>query len=359
MGPTLRAVVIGAGYAGEGHTRALRHAGVEVVALCARQPEVVQAVAERLGVPAASTNWRRTLAHVRPDIVALATPAALRGEVVEAAAAQGSHLYCDKPLATDAREAERLYRLAAQAGVKHAYGATYRYDPRVAWLTELVREDAIGRVREVVLTNRVNVMPAHAPWSWASVLAHGGGWLNNQLPHWLGVVARIVGGEPVRAAGRAWPTRSRAPVVPELHDFRDWRTKVSELTPADVAHLEWRECDADVACTALIDFLADGDGRRRAVPLTCVVGPGVGVPEEADGLRLYGERGTLVATAPAGTVAFEVTRVGAAGQAPERLPVPPRLVEQLPPSGGAPPSSGPRWPRTSWPTCGARPARPT
>ena len=105
---------------------------------------------------------------------------------------------------------------------------------------------------------------------------------DNQLPHWLGVVARIVGGEPVRAAGRAWPTQSRAPVVPELHDFRDWRTKVSELTPADVAHLEWRECDADVACSALIDFLADGDGQRCAVPLTCVVGPGTGVPEEAE-----------------------------------------------------------------------------
>ncbi len=38
MNRRLRAIVVGAGFAGEGHTLALRHAGVEVVALCARRP---------------------------------------------------------------------------------------------------------------------------------------------------------------------------------------------------------------------------------------------------------------------------------------------------------------------------------
>jgi predicted dehydrogenase len=93
----LRAVVVGAGWAGEGHTIALQHCGVDVVAICARQADVVRAVADRLGVQEASTDWRQTLETVRPQIVALATPASLRREVIETAAALGAHIFCDKP----------------------------------------------------------------------------------------------------------------------------------------------------------------------------------------------------------------------------------------------------------------------
>jgi len=41
----LTAIVVGAGWAGEGHTKALQHYGVEVVFICARKEDVVQKVA--------------------------------------------------------------------------------------------------------------------------------------------------------------------------------------------------------------------------------------------------------------------------------------------------------------------------
>src|SRR5436309_1523992 len=129
MSETLRAVVIGAGWAGEGHTRALRYCGVDVVAICARRPEVVRAVADRLSVREASTDWQRTLETVRPDVVALAMPAALRTEPIEVAAKLGCHVYSEKPLATNAAEARRLYEVVTRAGIKHALAATHRYDP--------------------------------------------------------------------------------------------------------------------------------------------------------------------------------------------------------------------------------------
>ncbi|MGH2409044.1 MAG: Gfo/Idh/MocA family protein, partial [Chloroflexota bacterium] len=202
----LRAIVIGAGGAGEGHALALRHTGVEVAAICARQPAVVRAVADRLAIPQASTDWRHTLETVKPDIVALATPAALRGEVIEAATALGCHLYSDKPLATTAAEAERLYRLVERAGVKHAYTATARYDPGIAWLSELVGDGAIGTVREMDYTFRL-AFPLRTPWSWWDVLAEGGGWLNQILPHVLGTTMAITGGEVQRVMGQASPGR--------------------------------------------------------------------------------------------------------------------------------------------------------
>ncbi|HUT20979.1 MAG TPA: Gfo/Idh/MocA family oxidoreductase, partial [Anaerolineae bacterium] len=143
----LEAVVIGAGWAGEGHTRALQHAGVHVHTICARQMDVVRAVAERLKVPNASVDWRTTLSTVKPDIVALATPASLRRPVIEAAASLGCHVLCDKPLAVDARDARVLLDLVEGAAVRHAYAATGGYHPNVAWVAELLADGAVGEVR--------------------------------------------------------------------------------------------------------------------------------------------------------------------------------------------------------------------
>ena len=108
MHKPLRAIVIGAGWAGEGHTRALQYAGVDVAAICARQTGIVQAVADRLGAGEASIDWRHTLEAIKPDIVSLETPASLRGEAVKAATSLGCHIFCDKPLATTGAEARRL-----------------------------------------------------------------------------------------------------------------------------------------------------------------------------------------------------------------------------------------------------------
>jgi len=236
MSKQLHAVVIGAGFAGEGHTLALRHSGVDVVAICARQPGVVQAVATRLSIPEASTDWRHTIETVKPDIVALATPASLRGEVVEAATRLGCHLFCDKPLAATAAEAERLYRMVERARVKHAYASTHRYDPSVVWLGELVRSGAIGTLREIEYTFRFG-FPALSPWGWWNMLASGGGFLNNWFTHVLGMLGAITGGTVVRAVGEARLGISQAPVVPDIHDFRVLFTGEKNPTPAEATHL--------------------------------------------------------------------------------------------------------------------------
>src|SRR3954463_8256954 len=92
----LRAIVVGAGFAGEGHTIALRENGVAVEAICARTLSAVQAMADKLGVPRASVNWRETLDEIRPDFVSVPPPAGAHAEVIEAALARGCHVYSDK-----------------------------------------------------------------------------------------------------------------------------------------------------------------------------------------------------------------------------------------------------------------------
>lgn len=321
----LRAIVIGAGFAGEGHTLALRHTGVEVEAICARQPAVVRTIADRLDVPEASIDWRHTLETVKPDIVALATPASLRGEVVEAAAALGCHLFCDKPLAATAEEAGRLYHLVERAGVKHAYGSTYRYDPSVVWLGELVRDGAIGALREIEYTLRF-AFPPLAPWGWWDSLAAGGGFLNSFFTHVLGMVATITGGELQRVMGQAYPGRRQAPVVPDIHDFRVLFTREKNPTPEEATYLAWRACDADGAFSALLTTGSVGED----VAVSAIGSPVAAAPWPPSGLRLYGDEGTLLAD---GFGSFTIYRLRSAGADRELLPVPQRVLDALPQVG--------------------------
>jgi predicted dehydrogenase len=322
----LRAIVVGAGFAGEGHTIALRENGVAIEAICARTPSVVQAVAERLGVPRASVDWRQTLDEIKPDIVAVATPADAHAEVIEAALARGCHVFADKPLAPTAPVARRLYERAHDAGVKHAYAATHRYDPSVVWIEELVRDGAIGRVGEVEGTFRRHINPL-TPWTWYDSVALGGGLLHNALPHWLGILQRVLGGELQDAVGETRRVRERAPVVPDIHDFR--LRGASRPTQEEAERLEWRACDSDSGFTALLRIGTRETDRPAQVSISATGHPAVWPP---NGWRFHGTGGTLLAD---GHFSYTV-RLHRAGDPADRwedLPIPQRILDDHPSVG--------------------------
>lgn len=325
-GSGLRAVVVGAGFAGEGHTIALRAAGVTVEAICARTPSAVQAMADRLGVPRPSVNWRETLDDLKPDIVGVATPAGVHAEVIEAALARGCHIYSDKPLAPFAPVARRLHERACEAGVKHAYAATHRYDPSVVWLAELVRDGAIGQVGEVEGTFRRHIHPL-TPWSWYDSVELGGGLLHNALPHWLGILQRVLGGELQAVVGETRRVRQRAPVVPDIHDFR--LRGAMRPSAEEAEKLEWRDCDSDSGFTALLRVGTSDPVRPAQVSISATGLPAVWPPH---GWRFNGTEGTLQAD---GHFSYTVKlhRAGTPADSWEYLPIPQRILDDFPAVG--------------------------
>jgi len=322
-GSGLRAIVVGAGFAGEGHTVALRENRVAIEAICARTPSAVQAMADRLEIPRASTDWRRTLAEIGPDIVAVATPAGAHAEVIEAALERGCHVFSDKPLAPTAPVARRLYELARDAGVKHAYAATHRYDPSVEWLEELVRDGTIGRVGEIEGTFRRHIHPL-MPWSWYDSVALGGGLLHNALPHWLGILQRILGGEVQAAVGETRRVRERAPVVPDIHDFR--LRGAARPSPEEAERLEWRDCDSDSGFTALLRIGTRDADSAAQVALSATGHPAVWPP---NGWRFNGTDGTLVADGHF-SYAVRLHRAGEPADRWEDLAIPQRILDAHP-----------------------------
>ncbi|MEE2617687.1 MAG: Gfo/Idh/MocA family oxidoreductase [Candidatus Poribacteria bacterium] len=288
----LKAVVVGAGWAGEGHTKALQHCGVEVVAICARRQEIVDKVASNLGIAIASTNWEETLKKVKPDIVALATPAILRAPVIELAVELGAHLLCDKPLANTAKEAEHFYHLVNQANVKHAYAATHCYHPSVTWVNQLLSNQSVGNLKQIDVISSHPKSKELKSWSWMNSLSHGGGMLNNGFPHWLGILERMTNRKLSSVVGQAQRRQERAPVLPNVHDFRKFRD--TKISPQDATDMEWRMCDGESSFSALLKLSLPAPQEENFVPVMMRITSGIAESVETNGWYFYGDEGTLI-----------------------------------------------------------------
>ena len=294
----LRAVVIGAGWSGEGHTKAFQHYGVEVLAICARKPDIVQKVASGLGVPEASVDWRKSLLKHKPDIVALTTPAILRTEVIELAVELGCHIISEKPLALTATEAGYIYNLIKDTGLKHAFAATLLYDASIFYVQDLLtQQKIIGELKAIDIGySRPIAYSASSkmvkPWNWMNSLAHGGGVLNNGLTHRLGMLERMTGMNVVSTVGEAKADVWEAPVVPEIRDFRVWvRT---ELTREEASKFEWGVCDAENDFSAFFKLARSISDREDSVLVTMRSQPAVPASISTDGWYFYGSNGALV-----------------------------------------------------------------
>jgi predicted dehydrogenase len=83
--------------------------GVKLVGIADAQHGRAQTLANDFGVTA-FLNWRAMLPHV--DVVTIAAPARFHGEIGVGCLNQGKHIFVEKPLAANLREADALIRVA-------------------------------------------------------------------------------------------------------------------------------------------------------------------------------------------------------------------------------------------------------
>ena len=149
MNKTIRVLIHGTGFAGQGHTEAFRFAGAEVVGIVGRTESVTREVANDMDIPYAGTDWEQALTDLQPDIVSIGTPGGAHFDAIKSAIAHGCHIFCDKPMTVDGQSAETLYQLAEEKQLKTAYAASFRYMPHVLFAKRLVAQGAIGEPQEV------------------------------------------------------------------------------------------------------------------------------------------------------------------------------------------------------------------
>ncbi|MDP9352143.1 MAG: Gfo/Idh/MocA family oxidoreductase [Chloroflexota bacterium] len=281
----LQSIVVGTGWAGEGHTRALQAAGVEVVALCGRSPGWTRALADELGVPA-HPDWCAALNELRPDVVAIATPGGAHRDVAVAAAEAGCHVACEKPLAVTVADARAMLAAVERAGVKHAYAASGAYEDTFRHARRLLTDGLIGQVRLIQLQlGAWNHLLPNMAYNWGHQLKEGGGALNGIFTHLLQQVLFLTSGTVTAVMRTTYRSLERAPVGPLPHHAH--RAPAPLLTPEQMQAAEWRPVDADQGFTVLLQLgMPDGhtatavitlpEGHREPHPSFCAIHGGQG-----------------------------------------------------------------------------------
>src|SRR5579883_3279890 len=152
---TIRVGLIGYQFMGRAHSNAFRqvsaffpdvalHPIMQVI--CGRNAQALATAATQLGWSETETDWSRVVA--RPDIalIDIATPGSSHCSIALAAAEQGKHLFCEKPLANTLAEARQMVRAVRQAGVVGMVNFNYRRVPAVQLAKRLIDEGRLGTI---------------------------------------------------------------------------------------------------------------------------------------------------------------------------------------------------------------------
>jgi predicted dehydrogenase len=170
----VRAGVIGLGFIGEVHVRAIRAAGGTVAAVADASPTTIAATAERLGARWGAPSAEALLASSDVDVVHICTPNHLHAPLARMAIEAGKHVICEKPLATTRSDAENLVDAARAAGVVAAVPFIYRYYPTVREARERVTTGATGPVRLIHGSYLQDWLSTSADQNWRVDPALGG-----------------------------------------------------------------------------------------------------------------------------------------------------------------------------------------
>lgn len=135
------------------------------------------------------------------DAVYVATPNHLHAPVVQAAAAAGKHVMCEKPVAPTLAEARRMVAACEEAGVSYATAFDQRYHAAHRRLRGLVEEGVFGTVCSVHIHYACWLPPGWAKDNWRVDPARaGGGAFVDLAPHGLDLVYYLLGEEIVEVS---------------------------------------------------------------------------------------------------------------------------------------------------------------
>jgi predicted dehydrogenase len=120
------------------------HAYARVAAICGRNPERAQQMADRWNIPSTYTDFEDMLASGELDAVIVASSNDTHYPMTVRALEAGLHVLCEKPLALSYEQAAEMARLAQEKGVKHLTPFTYACMPTARYLKELIDGGYLG-----------------------------------------------------------------------------------------------------------------------------------------------------------------------------------------------------------------------
>ena len=144
----VKAAVVGMGFIGKVHVEQLRRIPyVDVVAIV--DPIDAKEKAKRLGVPFGFVDYQEMLDTCKPDCVHVCTPNNLHMEIVMASIKRGINIVCEKPMARNAQEAQKMVDAIRTSGLVGALNFHNRFYPIPYRMRRMIQEGELGEIYHV------------------------------------------------------------------------------------------------------------------------------------------------------------------------------------------------------------------
>jgi predicted dehydrogenase len=146
--------LIGYGFMGRAHSNAYRKVNnffdlqyrPVLKAACARDEAKVKAFADKWGYESVEFDWRKLVARPDIDLIDICVPNNLHAEIAAAAAKAGKMILCEKPLAMDGPQGEKMVAIVEKTKVPNMVWYNYRRVPAVTMAKQLIDEGRLGRI---------------------------------------------------------------------------------------------------------------------------------------------------------------------------------------------------------------------
>ena len=174
---------------------------VRIVAVASRQADKAAAFAAEFNIARHHASYEALLADAGVDAIYLPLPNSLHADWAVRAAAAGKHVLCEKPLALDGAEAQRMFDAAQQHGVMLLEAFPYYFQPQTGAMLQLLHSGAIGTVRTVQASFGFTLAQPVGNIRLDATL--GGGALLDAGSYPLSFIRLVMGEAPVRVVADA------------------------------------------------------------------------------------------------------------------------------------------------------------
>ena len=142
-----RVALAGLGFGAEFIPIYQRHPNAELVALCQRSKDKMDALGNAFGIEKRYTNYEELLADPEVDVVHINTPIPDHAPQSIRALEMGKHVACTVPMATSAEDCKRIVELTRETGLKYMMMETVVYSREYLYVEELYRKGELGELQ--------------------------------------------------------------------------------------------------------------------------------------------------------------------------------------------------------------------
>jgi len=147
--PKIGLGLIGCGYSGcELHAVWYKNIPeITLVATVDSNVERAREAAERFGAETFADDWREIINNPAVDVVDVNVPPSLNKQITVAAAEAGKHILCEKPMATNLKDADEMIFAAQKNNVTLMIAHVLHFFPEYAELKKAVHQNMIGKLQ--------------------------------------------------------------------------------------------------------------------------------------------------------------------------------------------------------------------